>query len=523
MNIHSGSTKTKEGAEVTETIYIGTNFSKKTVTVNAHYNSDDNHCSQNYNIIESATNFLIESGLNLQGPTGEKGDQGEQGPTGEQGPPGPDGAPVSLSTILSVGNNCGTTGIDFNNNNIENVNTISSNTALTLSSSHSDINLTTNNGKINANSDIILKDANEPTWIATLEIGGLSFNTSVNQISIDADGANIQVNGHSGYSSLQPSTLTLNDSGIQTIMDKNSITTSGSDLTLTSSDNIVFNSTGIKLTGSDFINITANNDSMSLTAGDDITLTSTEKGIVINAGTGDAGNNDITLTTQNSTLVGNIVLNSGGGIQLDAQNSSMSLSANDDITIQSAGLGSVLLNAPNMNSYGYALPICLNHFASSSEYGNWSYTLGGQQFQDVFAGSAITITLPPQFFADTPQSGYTSTRWQINFDMNCWNFANAGDKGFAIYLSFLDNNNNPYEPFLYNQLTPYCKLDNHSSFSNQSCNQFKSIHFCDYIDFGGLAGSFDSNIRLQMNIAGDNQYNNIEFKFKLGFTRIQRV
>jgi hypothetical protein len=200
----------------------------------------------------------------------------------------------------------------------------------------------------------------------------------------------------------------------------------------------------------------------------------------------------------------------------------MSLNALTDITIQSTGAGNILLNAPNMNSYGNALPICLNHFANSTDYGTWSYTLGGQQFQDVFAGNAITIALPPQFFADAPQSGYTSTMWQINFDMNCWKFANAWDNGFAIYLSFLDSNSNSYEPFLYNQLTPYCKWDNPPSFSG-AFSQFKSINFCDYIDFGGLAGLSDSNIRLQMNIAGDNQYNNVDFKFKLGFTRIQRV
>ena len=160
------------------------------------------------------------------------------------------------------------------------------------------------------------------------------------------------------------------------------------------------------------------------------------------------------------------------------------------------------------------------------ENGTWSYTLGGQQFEDVFAGNPITIALPPQFFADTPQSGYTSTRWQINFDMNCWNFANAGDKGFAIYLSFLDSNSYPYEPFLYNSQTPYCKWDNAPTFINPNppnYSQFKSINFCDYIDFGGLAGSFDSNIQLQMNIAGDSPFNNVDFKFKLGFTRIQRV
>jgi uncharacterized protein (DUF2345 family) len=548
MNIYVGTTNTKEGAEVTETIYIGKNVSKKSVTVKASYNGDDNHCSRNSNIIESATNFLIESGLNIQGP---------------------DGPQVPLSTILLVGNNCGSTGIDLNNNNIENVNTISSNTALTLSSSignlditsHGDINLTSNTGKINAHSDIILKDTNDPTWIATLEVGGLSFNIDdVNKISIDADGGNIQVNGHSGYSSLTSSTLTLNDNGNETTINPNSITTHGGDLTLTntnhsiildSADNINLTAKGagsINLTafgnsGSD-IYLNARNGSLTMSSAlgvsigsshnininsnnEDITLNAYDRGIFLNAGLGEAGiANDITLTTTSGTLTGNIILNSAGAVQLDAQNSFMSLNALNDITIQSTGAGKILLNSHNMNSYGYALPICLNYFAKSTDYGTWSYTLGGQQFQDVFAGNAITIALPPQFFADAPQSGYISTRWQINFDMNCWNFANAGDKGFACYLSFIDNNSNLYEPFLYNSQTPYCKLDNHSSFTNQNSpnySQFKSIHFCDYIDFGILEGSFDSNIRLQMFIAGDNQFNNVDFNFKLGFTRIHRV
>ena len=38
-----------------------------------------------------------------------------------------------------------------------------------------------------------------------------------------------------------------------------------------------------------------------------------------------------------------------------------------------------------------------------------------------------------------------------------------------------------------------------------------------------MVASNDSNIRLQMNIAGYNQFINVDFKFKLGFTRIQRV
>lgn len=209
------------------------------------------------------------------------------------------------------------------------------------------------------------------------------------------------------------------------------------------------------------------------------------------------------------------VVNASDFITLTANNDAIDISADDNISLTSNSLGDINLDAPNINSYGYALPICFNQF----EEGNWSYTSNGQAFQDVFSAS---VPLPVQFFALNPQSGYTSSRWELNFDMNCWNFANAGDKGFAIYLSFLDNNGNLYEPFLYNKLTPFCKWDNPPQF-NGAFSQFKSINFCDRIDLGGLQGSNDSNLQLQMNIAGDNVFINVDFKFKLGFTRINPI
>jgi hypothetical protein len=85
----------------------------------------------------------------------------------------------------------------------------------------------------------------------------------------------------------------------------------------------------------------------------------------------------------------------------------------------------------------------------------------------------------------------------------------------------LDVNSNLYEPFLYNQLTPFCKWDNSASFSGANSN-FKTVNFCDWISFAGLVGSFDSTLRLQMNIAGDYPMN-CKYRFKLGFTRIERV
>ena len=389
------------------------------------------------------------------------------------------GLQLNAGTYINLDCNIGNISLITNDSN-SNISITSANNAVITAvnnldmNSTNDINITSTSGKINANSDIVMKDANEPTWNTTLEVSGLSFNIvnggDTNDIILDAEGGSSIISRFTNIIGTNSTTITpyqiqFDGGGINTTLTPSGISTN---------DNFSISATGINLTGSDFVNISASNDGMTLSASSSIDIT--------------------------------------------AQNSSMSLNALNDITIQSNALGTINTNAPNSNSYGNALPICLNQF----EQGTWSYTIGGQVFQDVFSGSPINIALPPQFFAESPPSGYTSTRWQINFDMNCWNFANAGDKGFAIYLSFLDSNANLYEPFLYNNLTPYCKWDNPPTF-NGAYTQFKSINFCDYIDFGGLVGSNDSNIRLQMNIAGDNVFNNVDFKFKLGFTRIQRV
>ena len=232
-----------------------------------------------------------------------------------------------------------------------------------------------------------------------------------------------------------------------------------------------------------------------------------------------ASMSDILMTSVNTTFdsATSITITGGDNLTLNATNDSIGINANNNISLDSDNLGNINLNAPNVNSNGWAMPICLNHFSEDV----WSYTLGGQVFEDVFSSNPIIIPLPQIFFADNPVNGYTTTRWQINFDMNCWDMTNTNDKGFAIYLSFLDVNSNLYEPFLYNQLTPFCKWDNGATFSGANSN-FKTVNFCDWISFAGLVGSFDSNIRLQMNIAGDNPMN-CKYRFKLGFTRIERV
>jgi hypothetical protein len=264
-------------------------------------------------------------------------------------------------------------------------------------------------------------------------------------------------------------------------------------------------------------------------AGATYTLTVSNTSVVIDNGGSNLtmNNNSIVTNGQDLTITGGNILNlngtavvaSGDYITLTANNDYMTLSADDDITINSAGAGNINLNAPNINSYNWAMPISFQYLFG----GNWSYTLGSQVFEDVFGPSPPTIPLPTQFFADNPQSGYTSSRWELKFDMNCWNMGGtSADKGFAIYLSFLDVNANTYEPRIYKQLTPFCRWDNPAGFSIGPNSDFKSINFADTIDLGGLVNSFDSNLRLQMNIAGDSSMS-CEFELKLGFTRTNRI
>lgn len=230
-------------------------------------------------------------------------------------------------------------------------------------------------------------------------------------------------------------------------------------------------------------------------------------------------NNNITLNSVNAQFVSNTTgfsVNASDFIQLTANNDYIFLQADDDLTLFSPGLGNINLDAPNVNSYNWAMPISFSQF----ETGIWSYTTGGQVFQNVYS---VNVPLPVEFFALNPQSGsYTSSRWELSFDMNCWNFANAGDKGFAIYLSFLDNIGNLYEPIIYNSTTPFCKWDMPPTYAG-TLGQFKSVNFCDRIDLGALQNSNDSNLLLQMNIAGDLPFNFVDFKFKVGFSRVNRI
>jgi hypothetical protein len=150
----------------------------------------------------------------------------------------------------------------------------------------------------------------------------------------------------------------------------------------------------------------------------------------------------------------------------------------------------------------------------------FSYTIGTQTFELVYQSN---FDVPTEFFADTPLTGYTSTFWKIDFDMNTWDGVNMSNKGFAIYIDFNDQALNTYTPLLYNLSTPFCRFSNFSEWSGTT-NSLQSINWSDMIDFSSLATTTSKNLPLKVNlyIAGDGSIS-ASFSWKVGLTRTNNI
>ena len=106
------------------------------------------------------------------------------------------------------------------------------------------------------------------------------------------------------------------------IVNANTISSmSGFNLTLSSSDNTIINSTGLQVNTSDYITMTATNDYMTLSADNEITITSNSRDVKIRGGNGSV-NNNISLQTYDGTpnggIIGNISLYSEGLVDIAA-------------------------------------------------------------------------------------------------------------------------------------------------------------------------------------------------------------
>lgn len=202
--------------------------------------------------------------------------------------------------------------------------------------------------------------------------------------------------------------------------------------------------------------------------------------------------------------------------------SNLDLTATYDVQLISDPNGNINLIAPNVNSYGYAMPICFDFHEIDRTY---NYTPGGQTWEKIWQQD---VFLPEPFFSFNPTSGYSSVKWRIDFTINTWSDGsgdNSSDKALAYYIMFEDQAATPYVPTIITSSNPFCRHNNNSTWSGGGpLTNFQPFSWTDIIDFGGLVGS-GSNLlplRFQVYFAADNP-KNFNFSYKCGLTKTTRI
>ena len=224
--------------------------------------------------------------------------------------------------------------------------------------------------------------------------------------------------------------------------------------------------------------------------------------------TAQGSENFINNSTGDILTISDSGLSSTSSMTLNAPTSN--LITNSIGMINNAGLGDIVFNSPNLNSNGYAIPIC---FTTLQLGNNFNYDSGGQNFENVYH---MDYNIPYQFISDSPLSGYTSNIWKIDFALNCYDCSTTGDNGVALYIEFNDQSSNIYTPFTYNLNTPYAVYQNSSTFSGVHSN-FQNFNWSDFVSFENMTGTGSDNLPLSMALywAGDSTTSN---KFNLTLT-----
>jgi hypothetical protein len=222
-------------------------------------------------------------------------------------------------------------------------------------------------------------------------------------------------------------------------------------------------------------------------------------------------------TTISNDNANTLAINSAGNLELDALGS-LDLESENSITLTSNLLYNVNLDAPNVNSYNYAMPIC---FTSSINSG-FSYTNTGQIFDMVFQSQ---FAIPQQFVSISPlPAPFTSSNWKIQFDLNCYQFSNPTDKGIGIYIDFIDAASTVYTPITYNANTPFTENTKNFGYNNNGNQPFYHFNWADVVDLSPLINTGTSNFPFDMRIwfAADNPIST-NFNLLLTLTRTNLI
>jgi len=215
-------------------------------------------------------------------------------------------------------------------------------------------------------------------------------------------------------------------------------------------------------------------------------------------------------------IIATTISNDNGNDMNITADGNLTITADDNITLTSGGLSNINLDAYNVNSFNFAMPICFTRERSDT----FAYTFAGQTWELVYTTS---VAVPSQLFSDNTNP-YTSSYWKIDFALNCFNNSSIGDKGLAMYIEFEDQALATYLPNAYNLNTPYAVYQTSSLFTNAPQPPFQNFNWSDVIDFSGLVNSGSGNVPLNMKlwVAGDSAFT-CNFQMVMTLTRTNLV
>ena len=230
--------------------------------------------------------------------------------------------------------------------------------------------------------------------------------------------------------------------------------------------------------------------------------------------------NDNFLVT--SSTSGSIILNnaSGGSIISGDANNILGHSCSLQVVPTT---DTIKLDAWNINSYAYSMPICFTRERNDTFSYNFNGTGVPQTIEQVYQTS---INIPIEYVAESPSPSYTSTIWKIDFALNCWNSSVTGDKGLALYFTLQDATASiNMSPQTYNANTPYAVYQPSSTYvAGSGNNAFQNFNWSDFIDLAPIQGQGSGALPLNLllNFGADNTFT-CNFQLVITLTRSNQI
>jgi len=223
-----------------------------------------------------------------------------------------------------------------------------------------------------------------------------------------------------------------------------------------------------------------------------------------------------------SSTIGSIILNNTSGGSIISGDAYNALGHSCSLRVEPHS-DTIRLDAWNINSYAYSMPICFTRERSDTFSYNFNGTGVPQTMEQVYQTS---FAIPIEYVAESPSPAYTSTIWKVDFALNCWNCSVTGDKGLGLYFTLQDATATfNMSPQTYNANTPYAVYQQTTTYtSGGGNNQFQNFNWSDFIDLAPLQGQGSGALPLNLllNLGADNAFTCM-FQITLTLTRTNLV